>query len=336
MIRMSSLPIAQYCALAPKLYAEHGAGRSAAISQAFHARCAGDESLMLQLTDAERAELREWKRPADVVLPIGIGGDVGSATLRYTDAEKEIEVCLSEMGMPCNREEAMLVGHLDFAWSRHSIAFVADIKKSRWTTVDGPETLQLHAYAMAYAQMRGCEAYCTGIWLPVDGEWMWSRRTITLGSPEHAEIWARILWAASEERPGQPTHQASTGPHCDNCYARLHCPEHVLSAVLSTTELAPVAAGQVPTSEKAAQMLRWISLLDGDNGLLAKAKDQLRQWVKRGELQVSDGNKIWGPVAMPGRKSLDRGKLEKQLGDLGAYESVGAPYDQFRWLKRKA
>lgn len=332
MIRMSSLPIAQYCGLAPKLYAEHGAGRAAAMSTAFHALCAGNESPMLSLTAAEREELSEWKKPADVIV------DGTPLPLHYDDANLELEVALSHGGYPCQASSAMVVGHLDMGWIRpmggnRTIAFVGDIKKSRWTTVDGPETLQLHAYGLAYAQEAECDGWTTGIWLPIDGEWIWSERVIMLGSEEHAEIWAKILWACDSEDLARQS--ASTGPHCDNCYARLHCPEFTLPAVLSTTELGPVAAGMVPSPEQAAKMLRWISALDGDNGLLAKAKGQLKQWVGRGELVVEDGDKVWGAVQMPGRKSLNRKKLEASVGDLSAFETVGAPYDQFRWLKRK-
>lgn len=329
MIRMSALPIAQYCGLASKLYAQHGAGRPAAMSTAFHALCAGNDGPMLSLTRPEREELKAWKRPADVVLD--------HIRLAYDDAEKECEVALSAAGYPCLAEDAMSVGHLDFAWVKQvgtrRVAFVGDIKKSRWTTVDGPETLQLHAYGMAYAQMRDCDAWTTGIWLPVDGEWMWSINAVTLGSQAHAALWSLISWACDTSEPSRQS--ASTGAHCSNCYARLHCPEFTLPAVLSMTELAPVAEGIIPSPQKAADMLRWIAALDGDNGLLSKAKEQLKEWVRRGELTVADGDKVWGPVKMPGRKSLDRSKLEATVGDLSGFETNGADYDQFRWMKRK-
>lgn len=328
MNRMSSLPTAKYCGLAPVLGAKYGAGRAAAVSSAFHAQCAGDPSLLLRLTDEERADLADWKRPTDVVLEDGI-------VLAYADAEKELEVMLPH---PTDFLAEPMVGHLDFAWVRQlpkpsvktMIAYVADIKKSRWTTVDGPESLQLHAYGTAYAELRGCLGYCTGIFIPETAEWMWSKGITWLGSMEHNEILAELIAAGTHTAD-----KGSTGAHCSNCYSRLHCPEWTLPAVLSTTALAPVAEGIVPTPEQAAEMVRWIAALDGEKGLLAKAKGHLKEWVRRGHLTVIDGNKQWVPVTTAGRESVDREKLEAELGgDAKRFIRKGPDFLTYRWIKR--
>jgi hypothetical protein len=325
MRRMSSLPISKHCGLAPTLYGQFGSGRPAAMSSAFHAHVAGDHSLILRLTDEEREELADWRAPTNVILADG-------TTLIYADAEKELEVCLSPMGWACTADEAISVGHLDFAWtvgdeSGHPLAYVADIKKSRWTTVDGPESLQLHAYGLAYAQLRGCVGYCTGIYIPTEGEWIWSKRLIEIGSDEHAAIWSELLAAATHE-----SDVGSTGPHCSNCYARLHCPEWTLPAVLAPTILGPLAAGQVPDPARAADLVRQLIAAEA---LYAKAKTNLKEWVRRGQLQVIDGDKQWAPVKMTGRVGVDREKLERELGgEAERFLTKGNDYLQFRWINR--
>ena len=71
MTRMSSLPIAEKCGTAAALSARHGSGRPAAMSKAFHAKCAGSPEafrLIGALSHAERDEIAEWKMPADAVV----------------------------------------------------------------------------------------------------------------------------------------------------------------------------------------------------------------------------------------------------------------------------
>jgi hypothetical protein len=331
---MSSLPISKYCGLAPKLYAQYGSGRPAAMSTAHHARCAGDEGPMMRLTDDEREEVTSWQKPTDVVFEDG-------TTLAYADAAKEVEVCLSPMGWPCERDEALCVGHLDFAWivqlpepkrspmvHETKIAYVADIKKSRWTTPEGTDSLQLHAYGMAYAQKMGCAGYVVGIFIPTEGEWIWSKTIIWLGSVVHGEIWAAILASATNE--GE---QGSLGHHCSNCYARLHCPEWTLPAALASTALAPLAAGQVPTAEKAAEM---VQLVKAGKQLFDQAEENLKEWVRRGELRVLDGDREWKPVKTAGRMSWDSEKLESALGDgVAKFKKKGADFPTFRWVKKR-
>lgn len=322
------MPIAKFCGLAPKLYSQYGSGRAAAMSTAFHAMCAGDNSILLRLTAEERDDVMEWKLPADVVLEDGM-------LLRYSETEKELEVCLSEMGWSCERADAMLVGHLDFAWlvtlpKPHldtKIAYVADIKKTRWTTTDGPESLQLHGYGMAYAQLRGAAGYCTGIFIPTEGEhgeWQWSKEIVWLGSVEHANKWAELAAAAVHE-----SDVGSTGPHCSNCYARLHCPEWTLPAVLGSTVLGALAEGNIPEPERAGELVRNVLALEK---IVEKAKENLKEWVRRLELRVVDGGKQWGPVMVQGRESWDSAALEAALGgDTPKYKRRGEPYPQYRW-----
>lgn len=321
--RISLLPISEFCGKAPILSEQYGAGRAAAMSSAFHASQAKAENapaLMSRLTDAEREEIAGWHPPAPVWMPDGL--------LEYATAEKELEVAVQY-------PDVNVVGHLDFAWhvdvvasgQRH--AYVADIKKSVWTTSDGPESLQLHGYGMAYAQSRGCDAYCTGLWCATEGEWLWSKEMVVLDSERGHSILERLKFAAENR-----SDQASTGEHCRRCWARMHCPEYLLPAALGETWLAPVAEG--------GDILRvdhtFIHKLQAMEETLKAAKKQVQEAVRRGAVQIRDPEtgKIWAPVEMSGRDSVDIAKLKSSLGqEASRYIKQGAPFQQFRWLANK-
>jgi hypothetical protein len=330
--RMSLLPVVQYCSAAGQLSKGSGAGRAAAMSSAFHAKCAASGSnsadaaweahrLWSLLSDRERAEVLSWEAPADVV--------VDGVELRYADAQKEIALGLDAFGYyTANESEAVTWGHMDFGWVLNGVAYVQDIKKTQWTTGEGPESLQLHAYARAFAMMNGCTHYVTGLWLATEGEARWSTRMIALDSEEANLLWDRIYHAATNDNG-----QYATGDHCDNCYQRLHCREHVLPAVLAETYLAPVAEGQIPTPETAADML---TQLQRAEKVLDKAKENLAMWVKRGELTIANETKAWKPVRTKGRASLDTEAVQQalQVETLEAFMKRGESYDQMRWVKR--
>lgn len=325
MIRMSSLPIAKFCGLAPKLYGQFGSGRAAAISSAFHAKCAGDSSLLARLTKEELDEVEDWKEPTGVDLGNGV-------VLTYDAAVKELEVCLSPMGTSCGRDQALTVGHLDFAWivsdeGNRSIAYVADIKKSRWASA-GPDTLQLHAYALAYALANDCYGYCTGIYIPTEQLWQWSNQLIEIGSDEQAEIWGQIVAAATNQ-----SETGSWGPHCSNCYARLHCPEYLFPAALAPTLLGPLAeGGALPSAEKLGELVR---VLQAGEKVFEVARERLKEAVRRGEAKVVDGEQMWVPVNTKGKESWDSEKLGAALGgDASTYRKRGPDYPQYRWVNR--
>jgi hypothetical protein len=327
--RPSSLPSAQYCAQSALLGAEHGSGRAAAISTAWHARCSGAttaEELFARLTTEEQAKVLSWPTPVDV-LTDGI-------LLSYSTAVHEFKVGLDGWGEYAHPddEKCLTGGTLDFAWRRDDVAYVADLKKSRFTCVDGPDSLQLQCYGWAFATFHGLSSYITGLWIAESAEWQWSHKAVVLDSPEGEAILDRII-AAAKNGVGEEKPPFCTGPHCLSCYARTFCPEHTLSAAATETWLAPLAQGVIPSPEVAADL--W-SRIGAAQDILEKAEAQLKAWVQRGELTITapDG-KILAPVEVKGRKSLDKKALEEAFGDLSKYEKQGAPFNQWRWLKPK-
>lgn len=328
--RMSALPIAQYCGQAPVLGEKHGAGRAAAMSSAFHALCAGDPSKLATLTQNEREEIATWKMPADIKWPLDEGKPKAFEVLTYAHADKELLVGLDDWGMFETGPNAITIGHLDFAWATEAgVAIVPDIKKSVWTTSDGPESLQLHAYGMAYAELRGCHSYITGLWIAEDGEYLFAKEAVTLGTPRAKDIFAQIHHAADNQG------EYATGPHCRSCWSRLHCPEYVMPVATgqSLAFIKPFAeGGEFPdNSFEVWQELKRL----GD--VVEACQDTLKEAVRRGATKVIDyeANQQWAIAERKGKKSLDKERLRTDGVDLAKYEKLGLPYSQAGWVNRR-
>lgn len=326
--RMSSLPIAQFCPKSPGL-SQVGSGRAAAVSSAVHALWAGDDrapSMLARLTDEEQAEIGNWTRPTDVV--------VGTQVLRYADAVKEIEVAIDARGeyVSAGSPYALSVGHIDFVWiltlaDGRRIAYVADLKRSEWTTLDGPRSLQLVAYGIAIASRELCDAFVCGIWSLSDSSWEWGDM-IECDSERFRQLSQRVVAAALNTAGDY-----GMGNHCTGCYGRLRCPAYLLPPSQAVSELSPFAEGGVPiTGENAAYVL-----------LLAKraadtadaAIDAVKAAAKQG-LKVLDNERgmQYRAVACKGKMGLDKEELQKLLGDTAIPMKRGAGYDQYRWVKQ--
>lgn len=282
MIRMSSLPIAQYCGAAHRL--PNASGRHAAISSAFHAQCAGHpdaSALLARLSDEERAMVAAWHKPKDCT--------VAGMRLRYEDAETEREVRLDKRGLTPESgtpNSEVCVGHIDMGWVRdlpdgRKCAVVADTKRSRYTADGGPDSLQVLAYGLAYAAEQKSDAFVTGIWAAVEGEWSWGA-VRDMYSMQTAVILDRVLAAAQND-----TGVYATGAHCRGCWQRFVCPAHVQRGLEGTQlDLTKLNEGN------AAELLL---KLQAAEDLVDKGLETLRDWV-RVNGPVTAGRKVFGPV----------------------------------------
>lgn len=324
---MAQLPLRAMCGASGPLSRKYGSGRSAEQSKAFHAHIAGQpeaSKLMALLTDEERDEILTWHKPTDVV----IEGDL----LDYASSDKEVELALDQFGQPCDFEDpnALIRGRMDFGWVRNDLAYVEDVKRSVWTTPEGPDSLQLHAYGHAYARLHEVPGYCTGIWAATEGEHIWSSEVVMFGSEKQERIWERIYHAAKNE-----TGKYTTGPHCKQCFARLHCEEFLLpAATLTAANLADPNSGALLDPSAAGEMVERVQrLMD----LGERYLDNLKEHVRRGQLKVLSGNKMWAPVTEKrGRESIDKEKLAQVLnGDLSKVMTRGEPRTSFRWVNAR-
>lgn len=316
--RMSHLPIARFCGKAWEL--DIGSARAAAVSSAFHAVCSGAPDAAerwARLTEKEQEELGSWEKPADT--------EFLGHTLRYSEAETEVELGLDEFGYSAPFEGAFCPGHMDMGWvvvvNGKRYAIVGDIKRSRWTS--HPESLQLHAYGTAYAQKMGCVGYGLGIWAAKDGIWLWGTRFYELGSEEHERIVETAIAAA-----GNKSAEFSTGPHCSGCYGRLRCPAWTLPAVLSTTWLSALAGKSDATPE---ELGRAMAAIEAQEEVLERARENIRAAHEQGS-RVIHGDKEWRLVGGgKGRESVSVAAVREKFGaEAESIIKTGTPKPSFR------
>ena len=333
--RMSSLPQSRYCGKSALLSAQYGSSLRALISQCYHAKCAasGNWRDMCDRLPADlRADVLSWEPPTVVEVP---DQDGILRELDYGHAHTEVFVALNRLGFYVHPgdERAVTEGHLDMAWTLEGCdcAFVADIKATRWTVLDYEDSLQLHAYALAYAQKMGLSHYRIGIWTTDQALWWWSRECVSLDSPEAARYKRAVVTAALNQG------EAVTGPHCANCWGRLHCPEFLLPAALSEGPLRAICEGleREPSDDEILDAVRRFCAL---KQLLTAAEPQLKALATRRTVQDPASGKIWYGRMRKGREStISVKEMRERLGeDAEQYIQRGTPYPHFDWyLERK-
>lgn len=320
--RISLLPMSQYCQLAGKLSEEHGAGRAAAMSSAFHAReaDAGDaKEKLMRLTPKELDAIAGWKRPTDVT--------VSGHVLTYASALKEQPVGLTIDGDYAASGDVVTCGTLDFCWNYDQVAYVGDMKKSAWTT-SGPDSLQLLAYGYAWAKKHGCRAFCVGLWIIEDAEWRWSPKVYEMDGFESLDLWQRIKYAALNV--GE---EASFGDHCRNCYGRLHCPEYTAPAALGDTVLSPAAVGGA--IDDPVKLLALLEYCERIEPMIEKVKEQARECARRG-VPLKRKGQVLRFNRCKGRESLNKARLFTEIPEATRFLERGEDFDQMRWCKDKA
>ncbi len=320
-VRPSSLGVAEFCPRAVELSEQSGISRAAVMSSAWHAKLAGNDTLIGELHPEERKEVATYGTPSDAYIE-------GTGWLHYEHAEKELHVQVWE------RDVLITEGTLDFAWVREvegrKWAFVADLKRSTWAIPDGPDCLQLAAYGHAYANLRGCDGYTPGLWSGTDSEWSWGA-PVDLSSPEALDLWLRLKRAAKNDYRLIPETKADqrrfvTGAHCGACYGRQRCPEYAALAV--------VDGKAEEVSIDAANAAEWLLRAKAMAELADRIKENVQVFAERGgAVKDPATGKAYLPVATSGRESLDKEALLKAYPDAKGFWKKGKPGKQFRWVK---
>lgn len=332
--RMSVLPVSQRCGQAAKLSAISST-ENALAGTAWHASnlLPGSEearAALAKLTPDERAEVESWKRPDDFEAPHGMW--------RYADCEKELELGLDASGEACDPRspDCVTVGHMDMGLvlehpEHGRCAYVADAKRSEWTSADGPETLQLHSYGLAYASLRGCDTYVTGIWACIEGRWWWLDRVIDLWSREAQRLREQVVHAALNQGGSHVM-----GSHCRGCYGRWHCPAWLMPPELDhvSNVLKPLTGAWEKTDQNMLELLIATQRMEDT---AKKAREALKEWaIERGGIPDPKTGKRWAAVLMPGREGLNKAAMLADGLDLTKYTRTGSGYEQMRWLNDRS
>jgi hypothetical protein len=341
MKRISSLPVAEYCAMSDKIGVDV-ASVNAVRSTCFHsfAETGRWPESVNNLPEQDFAEIQRWKVPT--VLVHKEQGDVFPYKLHYKDAIKEIVVALDkdfnfvevdpavhQKDIESRYPNAITVGHLDMAWDLPSLDLVVveDIKSSIFAVKSREKSLQLHAYGIAFAKKMGRSRYKVGIWDATDGKHFMGE-AVSLDSWECEEYKERIRTACNNVGD-----QFTTGTHCGGCWKREICPSHIVK-LPDDSQFAKVF-GPNPTVEDIRQ-----ALVDVNKAktILKKVTDIAEGWADRhGGIPSEDGSKIFKARLRSGRTSLDKGAIMSELGlnSLDKFEKQGNDYAAYDWYNAK-
>lgn len=315
-VRPSSLGVAEFCPRAVELNELSGISRAAVISTAWHAKLAGNDTLIGELHPGEREEVASYGVPSTAY------ANHADAFLDYESAEKELHVQVQE------RDTLITEGTLDFAWVREvggrRWAFVADLKRSTWAIPDGPDCLQLAAYGHAYAALRSCDGYTPGLWSGTDSTWTWGT-PVDLTSPEALDLWLRLKRAAGNDhrlKTKEDSKRFTTGAHCSACYGRQRCSEYAALTAEGEAEV---------TADNAAQLiLRAKAMAE----LAERLTDNVKVFAERGGVVRDPATgKLFLPTVTSGREALDKEALLREYPDATRYWRKGKPGKMFGWRK---
>lgn len=331
--RISLLDVSRYCGLAAKLgEANTAVSRAAEVSSVFHAigACVGQEwpddlkRRYALLSEGEQAEIMGWKLPAPVEVAPGI-------VLDYAQSTREELVGIDELGNYVDPTKQDVLGRGDVdaywvipEWEGARVLAVADMKKSKYTTSAGPDTLQTATYGFALANKHDCDAFVTGLWYLQEGEWNWSEHFVDLSTSAAARLWDRCLAALTHR-----TSTATYGDHCTDCWERQRCEAWVLPAFIEERDIVldPERPETLATAALAAKAMGELSKRILDN-VKAIAKDNPN-------LRITYNSKEFKPRNYDGKESVAAEDVRKAFGaEAEKVIKKGRPYQAFSWVKR--
>lgn len=321
MIRPSSLAIAEHCELSPVLSAEFPE--------------TNENIARGNLVDAQVSRTLlggELATDPDALACIARLSETGLLHPHwYRAVQEKISLCDPETG------ELITEGTPDIAvLAPPDLAVIVDLKKrEQWHAgrLSAPdENLQLHAYGLAWAIRTGATAYKLALCLFGDGtaELLWSQAYPVESAKTLLDRVRRICDRRNVSMIGGPRPRATAGPHCLQCYPRLHCPSWTLPANDGDTALAPMTQPGGLTPENSGRALQAVLAL---RDVAERGQEILKAYVaQHGPIVV--GDRQWGPVRMPGRKSGPSVE-ELEAQGLGHLVKQGRPYEQWRMHRRR-
>lgn len=333
-VRASALNEAELCGLAPEISRlRNASGRKALMGTAAHAVFDGGigskaaEKALARLTPDERAEIAQWKKPTPARFP---DNELDSG-LRYEDATRETPVGLDvngcfvavikgiDGGYACPVGELLVPATPDMYWISDdgpdgTVVYLGDIKTGEMPITGGALSLQFVAPALALADKFNADWICTGIWWAREGRWEWSE-PVAVDSELAVQLWQRIRSAATNPI------QAVTGPHCNDCWQRAHCPEFMLPVSQAETKLAPLTQPGGLTADNAVEAFTVLQAMDK---LVEIGKGTLKAFIREHGPVAAAAGKVLTLQQMPGRETADSAALKAD--GLTKYIKQGQPF----------
>lgn len=322
MIRCSSLPLARFCPGSVGLN-RHDSDRVADVSGAWHALLGQQpdaEAWLARLTPEERAEVLGLPRPPKLCL-------AGLPPLEYSEACHEMSIGLNGQlrSMPHGGAGAITQGTADAYWvvpraDGGKTLVLADLKFKRMNVLGGPNSLQLKAYAIGWADARDCDRYVTALYGALEASWEVGD-TVEVGSSAFDKDVLNVRSAA--ENAGD---NLVRGTHCLNCYSRLRC---------SAWEFLD-AGEMVSEPEDNAQVVRLLLRAKSYQDRADRIMDLAKAWVTlKGPVSDPSTGKYYRLVECKGRKTLSEKAIEKVVGKERMSECYqeGRPYYQTKWTR---
>jgi hypothetical protein len=335
MVRPSSLSLAEHCELAPIL-AEEFPETNAAIERGNLV----DREVARELlggaaaTDPDALACLEWLSREGIVgaPPVSEGATtLGSETTGgHLFVQESISLAHPQTGEEITR------GTPDIVWIKGGEVTVIDLKKreQQWAgrLPDVDRSLQLHAYGLAWAIRSGARSYKLAYLLFGDGDasGMWSGTYSASTWQSYLDRMMRIVDKSNATVARGTKPRPTAGPHCAQCYQRIHCPSWLLPAHQGETALSPLSQPGGLTAENAGVALMAVMAIEE---AAERAREILKAYATvNGPIVV--GDRQWAPVLVQGRQS---GPPVKELEAMGLSHLIrnGKPFLQWRMGKRQ-
>jgi hypothetical protein len=236
--------------------------------------------------------------------------------------------------------EEITRGTPDIVWIHGNHVLIVDLKKREqyWAgrLTDPDRSLQLHAYALAWAIRSGASSYkmaylCFG---EGDASFVWSAQyEVAIEGHSFLDRMRRIIDKSNANGARGTRPVATAGPHCTQCYQRAHCPQWLLPAHEGPqpSALAPLTQPGGLTVDNAGLALMTVMALEE---AAERAREILKAFVTEHGQPIFLGDRQWGPTMVQGKRS---GPSVAELEALNLVHLIkpGRPYQQWRIGKRK-
>lgn len=233
--------------------------------------------------------------------------------------------------------EVLTEGTPDIVKLSGSTVIVVDLKKrEQWFAgrlLEPNRNLQLHAYGLAWALRLGASSYKLGLLLfgDSDASFVWSEDFRKTQCNVYLDRIRRINESDARRDPARRP-RPHAGPHCVQCYSRLHCPAWLLPVVEGENSALKVLSSPGGLSrDNAGQALTAVMALEE---AAERARALLREFVHQTGEPIAVGDREWGPVTIPGRKS-GPSVAELEKAGLSHLVKQGRPFEQWRMQLRK-